>query len=202
MSLGFLMFNVQQNITHQQRCYSVAFPEIPFVITTATLNCQFRQHGTELEKMCWNRLMRAKVEAIANSPFQTSIVVDTDLWPWNNERNLKSSVLRITSNHAMAGVMDQWRGGDIVDTPSLNGGFLLIKKCRAMDALWADVLRFLDSNHDTQEQWAYTYLLSRHPNVNMTYLHHTWSCGDNIAGRALQKCIFRHSHTIDRCPID
>lgn len=52
--------------------------------------------------------MAAKVQAISNSPFDTSIVVDTDVWPWSRERNFKTSVRNVASNHAIAGVIDPW----------------------------------------------------------------------------------------------
>lgn len=199
-SIGFLMFYVGQNVTEQKTCYNSFFPDFPFVDATASLACKFVQGGTGAEKQCWNRLMREKVQAIANSPFDTSIIVDTDVWHWTQTHALKTSVEKVASAHAIAGVIDPWRGIDIVENPSLNGGFLIVRKSAALNAFWVDVLRFLDMHPDTNEQWAYMSVLPNHRAVNVTFLHHTWSCGDQVANRALHNCIFRHSHSIERCP--
>ena len=201
MKVGFLMFHVGLNITLQRNCYQTLVPEIPFLERTATLSCKSNQHGNLAEKQCWNRLMLLKVEAIANSPFDITIAIDTDVWPTKNKKKwLKRHIVSVASRHAFSGVIDPWVGDKIVVEPSYNGGFLIVKKCREMDAFWADVIQFLNNNPTAYEQYSYFFVLPRHPDLNASYLHNSWSCADDVnCGMRESHCLFRHSHSITDC---
>lgn len=199
--IGFLLFQVGLNVTIQRECYHHAFPTTPLLEKTCRMDCVFRQHGTTEEKLCWTKLMRCKVLSMLESPFETTVVVDADVWPMpsSDEGAFRRSIAQIIQKQEFSATMDTWSDGGYVDSVSFNGGFLILKRSDAMKAFLTLVLEFLDANLGSHEQYAYKHILGGgYSNISWGYLHHTWSCRSVKVG----KCKFVHSHAITSCPED
>lgn len=81
-----------------QDCIRQAFDEsIPRTTAQAEeITCTPKQHGTTEEKECWNALMRAKFSAVRESPYDITILLDTDVFanPSHNARAILGDTLK------------------------------------------------------------------------------------------------------------
>ena len=88
-------------------CISRAFGEsISHAASLAEeVTCTPKQHGSEEERECWNALMRAKFRAVRESPFDITILLDTDVFA-NPSHGARMTVGETLKRHMASGGID------------------------------------------------------------------------------------------------
>ena len=143
--------------------------------------------------------MREKVVALMNSPYDVTMMIDTDVWPYTR-RSVVDAVASMTSHHHFLATVDTWAPSDEVpNIGQVNGGFLISKRSNETHKFLTDVVDMLDNHPVLHEQAAYNLLIRHHPDLNFRFLHHTWSCRNEHVWNA--HCLFLHSHAVHSCPL-
>jgi len=171
-----------------QDCIRQTFDEsIPRTAAQAEeITCTPKQHGTTEEMECWNALMRAKFSAVRESPYDITILLDTDVFanPSHNARatlgeTLKSYmahggidilaaheasqiVMEATVSEAAARAGRQTAPsdlGDYINLGTLNGGILVVRKSPITDRFFACADRYMAADTANHDQRALNTLL-------------------------------------------
>lgn len=145
--------NKQSSLTLQTTKYSVSHPPTPTVreaenslqclknafghdVNITIINkdhptCAWKQHGNLKERECWCTLMKAKMHAVRNSPYDVTAVIDSDVFAnpkFKEIQRLPFEVLNLFRYGAvdMYGVYGSAHYDGLFGGGALNGGFYIV----------------------------------------------------------------------------
>ena len=214
-TVGFLIFAVgaaaraEAELAHG--CLRAAFGATTNVtiVSQSRLGCKWNQHGTAEQKECWSRLMSEKVSAARRSPYDLTLLIDTDVYP-NVKHERLSRILRTLKRLFSRGMTEHGRGYDIgavhdsywLTRPregQINGGWLVYRNSEATDRFFACAQRYM-LRAQVHEQDAYNELLNRREmrSLSLKVFPSEWACRKTgpRAGVAPgdAECVFVHKH--------
>ena len=209
-SIGFLIFAVGNEAHLEARknilCLQTAFGHDANITLhrDSHLSCTWDQHGTPQQKLCWAKLMREKVLVAIRSPYDLTIMIDTDVYP-NIQHKRLNEILPLLKSIFSTGITGEGQGydiGGVYDTywwtrPRLghiNGGWLIYRKNEAVDRFFTCVVRYMDANPGAQEQSAYTHVLDNRAmrSIHFRVFPPEWSCRGSQGGLS-KECVFIHN---------
>ena len=211
-SMGFLMFAVGEKALRESEfsvsCLRTTFgPEVNVtVVANTNLTCEWHQRGDDGARACWALLMREKLAAARSTPYDLTVMIDTDVFA-NPGLPARASVLShlkgLFRRYDIGGTY-----GPLPDPPGvrdgyLNGGWIAYYKSDITDRFFACADRMMQTSPGLHEQGAYENLLKYSDymsSVTAKVLPGEWQCRGTlgapvwIENEKRLPCVFVHWH--------
>ena len=150
---GFL-----QGANSSRACLEETFEaSLPLTIATAEdITCRYKQHGTQKEEECFSALMAAKVRAARSSPYDITIMINTDVYG-NPSHPMRLGMAEALKKRMVEGGIDLfmanepsysvYRGNfaERMNFGLINSGLLIFRKSPITDRFFACTDNFMAS---------------------------------------------------------